>query len=69
MERLLLLWDEVDDWVGACRHVAVFTAAEVASLAVPLGAFASALGAGLLAFGCHAELSLLRDISGSYLMF
>jgi len=20
MERLLLLWDEMDDWTGMCRH-------------------------------------------------
>jgi hypothetical protein len=20
MERLLLLWDEMDDWTGLCRH-------------------------------------------------
>lgn len=69
MERLLLLWDELDDLAGACRHVAVFTADEVASLAAPLGAFVSALGAGLLTFGWHAQTSLLGDISSTYLMF
>jgi hypothetical protein len=21
MEVLLLLWDEMDDWLGACRHL------------------------------------------------
>jgi hypothetical protein len=23
MERLLLLWDEMDDWTGLCRHAFV----------------------------------------------
>ena len=68
VERLLLLWDELDDVAAACRHLAVCTADEVASLAVPLGAFVSALGAGLLTFGWHLQTSLTSDIS-SYLMF
>ena len=67
VERLLLLWDELDDLAGACRHVALFTADEVASLAAPLGAFASALGAGLLTFGWHAPMSLIGNIASTYL--
>jgi hypothetical protein len=48
MEFFLLLWDEFDDVVCACRHVATETAGEVLSSAVPLIATASvALVAGL----------------------
>ena len=69
MERLLLLWDELDDLTGACRHLAISTADEVASLGVPFGAFVSALGAGLLTYGWHVQTSLLGDITSTYLMF
>lgn len=33
MERLLLVWDELDDWAGVGRHLAATTAAELAPLA------------------------------------
>lgn len=69
VERLLLLWDELDDLAGTCRHVAVFTADEVASLAVPLAAVASALGAGLFTLGWYVHTSLLGGISSTYLSF
>jgi hypothetical protein len=36
MEIFLNLWDELDDLVGACRHLATFTAIELASIARPL---------------------------------
>jgi hypothetical protein len=55
VERLLLLWDELDDWTSACRHVAVSAADEVVSLAAPLAALASALGAGLLSLEWQAH--------------
>ncbi|MEP7245414.1 MAG: hypothetical protein ABI885_17310 [Gammaproteobacteria bacterium] len=42
MECLLLLWDELDDWAGACRHVAGSAVAEVAVLSAPLAATGSA---------------------------
>jgi hypothetical protein len=48
MEIFLHLWDELDDLVGACRHVAVSAASELADLSRPLGAAASAAGAWLL---------------------
>jgi hypothetical protein len=35
MEIFLNLWDELDDLVGACRHIATCTAIEVATLARP----------------------------------
>ena len=54
MERLLLLWDEIDDVAGACRHVALVTAGEVASLLLPLAPLAAAaFGAGLLGPSLH----------------
>lgn len=59
MERLLLLWDELDDIAAACRHLALATAGEVTALGGPLAAAASFLGAGLLglSFHLHAALS------------
>ena len=68
VERLLLLWDELDDLAGACRHVAASTADEVATLAVPLTAFASTLGAGLLTLGWQVHTSLLGAISSTHWM-
>lgn len=55
VESLLLLWDELDDLAGVCRHVAVSAADEVAALAAPISAIASALGAGLLSAHWHAH--------------
>jgi hypothetical protein len=53
MEFLLHLWDELDDVVGACRHVATSAVAEVVALDARLIAAASAFllagGATLLA--------------------
>lgn len=59
MERLLLLWDELDDLVSACRHVAVSAADEVTGLAVPLAAAGSALGATLLGLQWQAHAALI----------
>jgi hypothetical protein len=50
MEFMLLLWDELDDLTGACRHLVTSAADEVVSVVIPLAAAASALGAGLLAY-------------------
>lgn len=36
MEFMLLLWDELDDWTGACRHVAGAAVTEFAALPAPL---------------------------------
>jgi hypothetical protein len=47
MEIMLLLWDEIDDWTHACRHLASTAIAEVADIAAPL---ATALLAGSAAF-------------------
>ncbi len=67
VERLLLLWDELDDLVSACRHVAVSTADEVVSLTVPIAAAASALGAGLLSLQWHAHAALASGIAVSWM--
>jgi hypothetical protein len=68
VERLLLLWDELDDLVGACRHVAVSAADEVASLAGPLAAAASTLGAGLLSLHWQAHIALLGSAAATHWM-
>ncbi len=47
MEIMLLLWDELDDWAHACRHLATTAISEVVDVAAPL---ATALIAGTAAF-------------------
>jgi len=41
MEMFLHLWDELDDVVGACRHVATSTVVEITAAAAPLIAAAA----------------------------
>jgi hypothetical protein len=54
MEIMLLLWDELDDWTHACRHLATTAISEVADVAAPL---ATALLAGTATFwGTFREL-------------
>jgi hypothetical protein len=36
MEFMLLLWDELDDWTGACRHLAGEVVSEIGAVAAPL---------------------------------
>jgi hypothetical protein len=36
MERLLLLWDELDDLACACRHLAASAVEEVGAVSAPL---------------------------------
>ena len=48
MEVFLHLWDELDDVVSACRHVAAAAASELADGALPLAASVSALGVWVL---------------------
>ena len=36
MEIFLNLWDEIDDFAGACRHIATSYAVEAVALARPL---------------------------------
>ena len=37
MEFMLLLWDELDDWTGACRHLAGEMVSEIGAVVAPLG--------------------------------
>ncbi|HEY7962821.1 MAG: hypothetical protein ACHP9U_00280 [Steroidobacterales bacterium] len=56
-EFFLHLWDEWDDLVGACRHVATSTASEVLAAAVPaITAAAGALLAGATLLLAHRHL-------------
>jgi hypothetical protein len=48
MEFFLHLWDELDDWTGACRHLAGAAVAEVAVLAAPFATASSAITLWLL---------------------
>ena len=57
MEFLLLWWDELDDILGACRHLASITVEEVSAIAVPLTAAVSGIGAGLLVLIAPAKLA------------
>ncbi len=63
MERLLQLWDELDDIVGLCRHVALSAADEFAAVAAPVAAAASALAGGLLALNWQAHIVILSHQS------
>lgn len=48
MEFLLRLWDEADDWTGACRHLARAALSELSAFTAPLATAASAAGVWLL---------------------
>ena len=55
MEFMLLIWDDLDDWLHACRHLASQAVSEVVYVGAPL---ATAVLAGLAAFwgGIHVFL-------------
>ena len=57
-EFFLHLWDEIDDLIGVCRHVAGVTAAEVLGVSAPLIAAAS----GALLAGAATVLLSHRDL-------
>ena len=57
MEIFLNLWDEIDDFAGACRHIATSFAVEAATLARPLAAPLVALAA--LPLSCFFSLKNL----------
>ena len=50
MERLLLLWDELDDFAHACRHLATSAVEEVGTVAAPVTAAVSTVSALVLWF-------------------
>jgi len=60
MEFLLLVWDELDDWTGACRHVAGEIFSEIGAVEAPLG---TALIAGTAT--AWALLSHFRHFGGA----
>ena len=45
MERLLLLWDELDDFAHACRHLATSAVEEVGAVSAPVTAAVSTISA------------------------
>lgn len=59
MEFMLLLWDELDDAAGTCRHLATTALVEAAALSTPLLAWGSALGVWLLAPQLRVNAALL----------
>lgn len=48
MEIFLNLWDEIDDFAGACRHIATSFAVEAAALSRPIAASLIALATAAL---------------------
>ena len=50
MEIFLNLWDELDDLIGACRHLATSTVIEVATLARPAATLVVTLAAAPVAW-------------------
>ena len=59
MERFLLLWDEIDDWTGAGRHLIATSAAELAASLGPLLSAASALALWFFMPHSHINAALL----------
>jgi hypothetical protein len=59
MELLLFLWDEIDDWAGAVRHLTAGAAAELAALSRPLLSAGSALALWCIVPPAHVNAALL----------
>jgi hypothetical protein len=59
MERLLFLWDELDDWTGIGRHLALSAASELAVLAGPLLSAGSAVAVWFMVPQAHVNAALL----------
>jgi hypothetical protein len=69
MDRILLFWDEIDDWAGAGRHLAAAVASELVVLAGPLLSAGSAVAAWFMLPQFHmnaALLGLTATFWGSY---
>ena len=69
MERLLLLWDELDDLSGAGRHLFVSAVASLGAMSAPLASAAAALAIWFVAPQVHvnaAFLGLTAAFWGSY---
>jgi hypothetical protein len=63
MEVLLLLWDELDDLTGACRHLASAAMSEVAALGAPLATAGSAVAVWVLWPQFWLNASLLAGLA------
>jgi hypothetical protein len=59
MERLLLLWDEIDDLTGAGRHLVVTAASSLAGLSTPIMCGVSALAIWFVAPQFHVNAAFL----------
>ena len=55
MERLLFLWDELDDWAGLGRHLAASAGAELA----PLASAGAAMALWFIVPASHVNAALL----------
>jgi hypothetical protein len=61
-EFFLHLWDEIDDLIGVCRHLATVTAAEVVAASAPVIAATS----GALLAGAATLLLSHRQLLGIF---
>lgn len=59
MERLMYLWDELDDWLGVGRHILRGTAQEAAALSEAASATWERAGAALRSCWHSAAAGLL----------
>jgi hypothetical protein len=59
MERLLLLWDELDDLTGAARHLVATATTSLGALSMPLISAASALAIWFVAPQQHVNAAFL----------
>jgi hypothetical protein len=59
MERLLLLWDELDDLSGAGRHLVVTAASSLGALSMPVASALSALAIWFVAPQVHVNAAFL----------
>jgi hypothetical protein len=66
MERFLLLWDELDDWTGACRHLTASAVNEVSGLTAQLAVAASALGGWVVLSHARAVAAVHAVIQSTY---
>jgi len=59
MERLLYLWDELDDLTGAGRHLVVSAGRSLGALSMPIASAASALAIWFVAPQFHVNAAFL----------
>jgi hypothetical protein len=59
MERLLLLWDELDDLSGAARHLVTSALSSLGALSAPVASAAAALAIWFVAPQVHVNAAFL----------